>query len=592
MKTTSGSARRSSSLSRTRAGRSTRPSSGEVAIDLFAAQRARRRADRHHAARHRRLRAVPHAAQDERRADRDGHGRATTPTTSSPGSRPGPTTTSPSRSPRRSCRRASAPCCAASGPSSQSHARLVFGDLELIPEEGKVLRSGEEVHLTKTEFRLLCELAENPGKVFSREALLDKVWGYDYFGDGRLVDVHVRRLRTKVEADAGEPASRRDRARPRVPSPDVTVPAALVSGDESPPRPGAARDLLVADLPPARSAAALGARPAAPHPADLHARIDDAVDVPRVHDLRLHPLERGPAARPQQRSTRPGSTRRRCRRCSAGNPLSTRAAIAALEGFGVQRGIIWYKDASSGGVATVRLRPTHPAGTPRPGDERLGAGPDDGARRRRADHRRRLATPRVTTRLLRVLQPRRGQQHAREHPALAVVRRDHHHRLRGAARRRSPPRRAVRPVRRRRPGGQGDRRWASRHPARTDRRPRPQRARQLVQRHGSRPCRLRIERDARFASDVSHELRSPLMTLAASIEVMEGRRDEMPERAQAALDLLRERRDTVPGARRRPARDQSLRCRRDPTAPRGAARRRVRPSTRSRSAAFPTRPSP
>ena len=86
-------------------------------------------------------------------------------------------------------------------PTSQSHARLLFGDLELIPEEGKVLRSGEEVHLTKTEFRLLCELAENPGKVFSREALLDKVWGYDYFGDGRLVDVHVRRLRTKVEAD-------------------------------------------------------------------------------------------------------------------------------------------------------------------------------------------------------------------------------------------------------------------------------------------------------------------------------------------------------------------------------------------------------
>ena len=48
----------------------------------------------------------------------------------------------------------------------------------------------------------------------------------------------------------------------------------------------------------------------------------------------------------------------------------------------------------------------------------------------------------------------------------------------------------------------------------------------------------RVERDARFASDVSHELRSPLMTLAASVEVMEARRDEMPERAQAALDLL------------------------------------------------------
>ena len=90
-------------------------------------------------------------------------------------------------------------------PRAQGHARLVFGDLELIPEEGKVLREGAEVHLTKTEFRLLCELAESPGKVLSREALLDKVWGYDYFGDGRLVDVHIRRLRTKVESDAANP---------------------------------------------------------------------------------------------------------------------------------------------------------------------------------------------------------------------------------------------------------------------------------------------------------------------------------------------------------------------------------------------------
>ena len=90
-------------------------------------------------------------------------------------------------------------------PTAPGHQRLVFGDLELIPDEGKVLRDGDEVHLTKTEFRLLCELAESPGKVLSREALLDKVWGYDYFGDGRLVDVHVRRLRTKVEADPANP---------------------------------------------------------------------------------------------------------------------------------------------------------------------------------------------------------------------------------------------------------------------------------------------------------------------------------------------------------------------------------------------------
>jgi DNA-binding response OmpR family regulator len=90
-------------------------------------------------------------------------------------------------------------------PSPSGHPRLSFGDLELIPDEGKVLREGAEVHLTKTEFRLLCELAESPGKVLSREALLDKVWGYDYFGDGRLVDVHVRRLRTKVETDPANP---------------------------------------------------------------------------------------------------------------------------------------------------------------------------------------------------------------------------------------------------------------------------------------------------------------------------------------------------------------------------------------------------
>jgi two-component system, OmpR family, response regulator MtrA len=90
-------------------------------------------------------------------------------------------------------------------PVQMGHERLVFGDLELIPEEGKVVKAGEEVHLTKTEFRLLCELALNRGKVFSREELLDRVWEYDYFGDGRLVDVHIRRLRTKVEVDPANP---------------------------------------------------------------------------------------------------------------------------------------------------------------------------------------------------------------------------------------------------------------------------------------------------------------------------------------------------------------------------------------------------
>jgi DNA-binding response OmpR family regulator len=84
-------------------------------------------------------------------------------------------------------------------------ARLLFGDLEILPDEGIVRRGGAEVHLTATEFKLLCELAASPGRIYSREQLLEKVWGYDYFGDGRIVDVHVRRLRTKVEGDPSAP---------------------------------------------------------------------------------------------------------------------------------------------------------------------------------------------------------------------------------------------------------------------------------------------------------------------------------------------------------------------------------------------------
>ncbi len=79
------------------------------------------------------------------------------------------------------------------------------GDLEISPDEGVVTKHGQELHLTKTEFRLLCELSDHPSKVMSREHLLEQVWGYDYFGDGRLVDVHVRRLRLKIEDDPPNP---------------------------------------------------------------------------------------------------------------------------------------------------------------------------------------------------------------------------------------------------------------------------------------------------------------------------------------------------------------------------------------------------
>ena len=82
---------------------------------------------------------------------------------------------------------------------------IKIGDIEIRVAEGVVTRAGEPVHLTRTEFRLLHELSQAPGHVFSREQLLERVWGYDYFGDGRLVDVHMRRLRTKVEPDPASP---------------------------------------------------------------------------------------------------------------------------------------------------------------------------------------------------------------------------------------------------------------------------------------------------------------------------------------------------------------------------------------------------
>ena len=84
--------------------------------------------------------------------------------------------------------------------------RLAIGNLEIIPTEGVARRSGEPLPLTRTEFHLLCHLARNPNRVWSRDQLLQHVWGYDYSGDGRLVDTHIARLRAKIEEDPSEPA--------------------------------------------------------------------------------------------------------------------------------------------------------------------------------------------------------------------------------------------------------------------------------------------------------------------------------------------------------------------------------------------------
>ena len=81
----------------------------------------------------------------------------------------------------------------------------VVGDVELRREQGIVLKAGREVSLTKTEYRLLCEFADHAGAVLSRDQLLERVWGYEYLGDSRLVDAHVRRLRVKIEDQPDEP---------------------------------------------------------------------------------------------------------------------------------------------------------------------------------------------------------------------------------------------------------------------------------------------------------------------------------------------------------------------------------------------------
>ena len=83
---------------------------------------------------------------------------------------------------------------------------ISLGDLRIDLDGRTVERDREEIPLTRTEFDLLVELARHPGRVFTRDVLLDRVWGYDYLGDSRLVDVAVGRLRSKVESDPAAPA--------------------------------------------------------------------------------------------------------------------------------------------------------------------------------------------------------------------------------------------------------------------------------------------------------------------------------------------------------------------------------------------------
>ncbi|MGD9997344.1 MAG: response regulator [Ilumatobacteraceae bacterium] len=82
---------------------------------------------------------------------------------------------------------------------------ITVGDVEVRVDEGRALKGGEPVALTKSEFHLLQHLAQNPNRVWSRDQLLEHVWGYAYNGDGRLVDTHIARLRAKIEDNPSLP---------------------------------------------------------------------------------------------------------------------------------------------------------------------------------------------------------------------------------------------------------------------------------------------------------------------------------------------------------------------------------------------------
>jgi two-component system response regulator RegX3 len=79
------------------------------------------------------------------------------------------------------------------------------GEVRVDTERRRVFVRGEEVHLRRKEFELLTLLVENAGRVLTRDVLIDRVWGTDYIGDTKTLDVHIKRLRTRVEADPSNP---------------------------------------------------------------------------------------------------------------------------------------------------------------------------------------------------------------------------------------------------------------------------------------------------------------------------------------------------------------------------------------------------
>ena len=88
---------------------------------------------------------------------------------------------------------------------SKNNQKIISGDFVVDLYSQKVLKSGKEIDVTPKEYLLLKLFIENPGKAFTRDELLDDVWGYDFFGDSKIIDVNIRRLRFKIEDDSSRP---------------------------------------------------------------------------------------------------------------------------------------------------------------------------------------------------------------------------------------------------------------------------------------------------------------------------------------------------------------------------------------------------
>ena len=86
------------------------------------------------------------------------------------------------------------------------HEVLEFEGLTIDVEEHSVVRAGQEISLTALQFQLLVTLAQSPGRVFARHQIVERVWGRDFFGDERIVDVHIGNLRKALGDDATDPA--------------------------------------------------------------------------------------------------------------------------------------------------------------------------------------------------------------------------------------------------------------------------------------------------------------------------------------------------------------------------------------------------